>query len=80
MPGKVRGLCARWLERVSNSRLTWRMVLLGVLGLGLAARLAQYIFNRSLWMDEAYLALNILERDLAGLLQPDQAARLESLS
>lgn len=41
-----------------------------IAGLGLLARLAQYLANRSLWLDEAYLALNILQRDFKGLLQP----------
>lgn len=41
-----------------------------IAGLGLLARLAQYLANRSLWLDEAYLALNILQRDFGGLLQP----------
>ncbi|MCX7854639.1 MAG: glycosyltransferase family 39 protein [Anaerolineae bacterium] len=44
--------------------------LLATLALGIAARLAQYLSNRSLWLDEAYLALNILGRDFSGLLRP----------
>lgn len=47
-----------------------RAALLATLALGIAARLAQYLSNRSLWLDEAYLALNILGRDFAGLLRP----------
>lgn len=38
--------------------------------LGLSARLAQYASCRSLWLDEAYLALNVLRRDFLGLLGP----------
>jgi hypothetical protein len=38
--------------------------------LGCLLRLLQYLLNRSLWLDEAYLALNILHRPWAGLLQP----------
>ncbi len=44
--------------------------ILMVVGLGLAARLAQYAACRSIWLDEAYLALNILRRDFVGLLAP----------
>lgn len=37
-------------------------------GIGWLLRGRQYLFNRSLWLDEAYLAVNFLERDLAQLL------------
>lgn len=39
----------------------------GLIALGLVLRLRQYLFNRSLWLDEAMLALNIIEKDLSGL-------------
>jgi uncharacterized membrane protein len=45
--------------------------------LGFALRLRQYLSGRSLWLDEAMLALNILNRDFAGLFKPldyDQGA------
>jgi hypothetical protein len=38
--------------------------------IGVILRLAQYIFNRSLWFDEAALALNIMTRSFSELLQP----------
>jgi hypothetical protein len=37
---------------------------------GFALRLRQYLVNRSLWLDEAMLANNILGRDFAGLFCP----------
>lgn len=40
-------------------------------------QLSQYLYNRSLWADEAVLALNIVNRSYLELLQPldyDQAA------
>jgi len=46
---------------------------------GVALRIAAWAQNRSLWLDEVYLALNITGRSLAGLWQPldhDQAAPL----
>ncbi len=38
--------------------------------LGAVLRVAQYAANRSLWLDEAALAINILERDSRSLLLP----------
>jgi hypothetical protein len=40
------------------------------LALGLILRLVQYLLDRSLWLDEAQLALNITHRSFAGLLKP----------
>jgi hypothetical protein len=46
-------------------RLPWVIICLGVV-----LRLTQYSLNRSLWVDEAALALKIIDRSFAGLLQP----------
>jgi hypothetical protein len=40
------------------------------LTLGVALRLLRFGLNFPLWNDEAYLALNVLERDFAGLTRP----------
>jgi hypothetical protein len=40
------------------------------LGLGVALRLLRLGLNYPLWNDEAYLALNVRERDFVGLLRP----------
>ena len=42
--------------------LGWGIVLLGI-----ALRLRQYLLNRSLWADEASLAMNLVTRDFNGL-------------
>ncbi len=39
----------------------------GLVALGLLLRARQYLANRSLWLDEAMLALNIIEKNVAGL-------------
>ena len=41
-----------------------------IIGFGILVRLVQYLFNRSLWNDEAALALNIVNRAYLELLQP----------
>lgn len=48
-----------------STTLLWILV-----GLGISLQLAQYRFNRSLWYDEASLALNLIERSPAQLVQP----------
>ena len=50
---------------------------LGLVIAGIGLRLAEYALNRSLWLDEAFLALNIKERgitELFGTLDFNQAA------
>jgi hypothetical protein len=49
--------------------LTWQRALLALLVVvGLFFRLRQYAFDRSLWLDEALLAKNVLERPVHRLL------------
>jgi hypothetical protein len=64
--------------RRSAGRLWSRPFLVGaLLALGLLARLMQYLPERSLSHDEAALAVNLIERPFAGLLEPlefDQGA------
>jgi hypothetical protein len=48
-----------------------------VLIFGFLLMVTQFFYNRSLWLDEAYLANNIINRDFIGLLSPlddDQVA------
>jgi hypothetical protein len=48
-------------------RIGWPWI---VIGFGVLLRLSQYWFDRSLWLDEAYLALNITGRSVSELLKP----------
>lgn len=41
-----------------------------IVALGAFLRVDQYIENRSLWVDEIFLATNIEQRDFAGLMKP----------
>lgn len=64
------------LESGSGSR-AWALCLGLAAALGVALRLRALLAGRSLWLDEAMLALNICGRDFAGLLRPldyDQGA------
>ncbi len=47
-----------------------RWLTLSAISLGVALRFIGYFRNRSLWFDEAALAVNIVERPLHGLFQP----------
>ena len=44
--------------------------ILAFLIVGVAARLVRYLLRFPLWGDEAYLAMNLLDRGYAGLMQP----------
>jgi hypothetical protein len=63
---QIRGLLfqsARLLY--TSNRLLWTFICLGGV-----LRLAQYLFNRSLWLDESFLALNIIDKSFSELTQP----------
>lgn len=49
----------------SSNKLIWIFISLGII-----LRLVQYLSNRSLWVDESMLSLNIIDRSFSGLLQP----------
>jgi len=45
-------------------------ILYSIIFIGVTLAIFQFIFNRSLWLDEAYLALNIINKDFLELLTP----------
>ena len=53
----------------SWSVLLSQRVALGVLGFGVLLRLVRYLSDRSLWLDESYLAINLMTRPYRALLQ-----------
>ena len=54
------------LRHISDAKwLPWVCISLGVI-----LRLRQYLFNRALWIDEAFIALNIVNKSFNELLQP----------
>lgn len=53
-----------WLHPYEN------IVLIIVVFVGISLRIHQYSINRSLWLDEALLSFNLIERSFIGLLAP----------
>jgi hypothetical protein len=49
----------------ASPSLPWVLIAVGVV-----LRVARYLDNRSLWLDESFLALNLINRSFSGLLDP----------
>src|SRR5438876_3852759 len=64
----VREISSRgeFARRILGSR--WLILLL--VGFGILLRVTQYLANRSLWHDEALLALNLIDRSLSQATKP----------
>lgn len=54
----------------SNQLNRYKFFYYGILTLALVLGIIQLLHNRSLWLDEAALALNLMDRGFAGLLVP----------
>ena len=65
-----RHLTSRRSADVGGASLTIGRATWGFVGIGVALRLAAYLLNFPLWWDEAFVAVNLLRRDFAGLLRP----------
>jgi len=48
----------------------WHAVLIGAVVFGILCRASQFAAHTSLWHDEAYIALNVLQKSYVGLLGP----------
>jgi len=48
----------------------WRVLAGIIIGLGILLRVIPYLHNRSLWLDETWLALNILQKPFSQLMGP----------
>ena len=62
-------LGSRAIGQTQSLLLLYRLAR-GLLFIGIFLRLARYMADRSLWLDEVLLARNILERSFSGLLTP----------
>ncbi|MCK4678882.1 MAG: hypothetical protein KAT48_12180, partial [Bacteroidales bacterium] len=58
-----------WLQNKINAipHKYWVVLMIAI---GICIRLRNYFFNRALWLDEATLSLNIVNRDYLQLLKP----------
>jgi uncharacterized membrane protein len=54
----------------TRDSISYRLLAWGLVALGIVIRLRMYLADRSLWRDEAALALNVIHRSFAGLFQP----------
>jgi tetratricopeptide (TPR) repeat protein len=61
-PAGGRAGAARW-ARLADRRVVIALLIVA----GVALRAAEYLDGRSLWLDEAFLSLNVIGRSLAGL-------------
>jgi hypothetical protein len=58
LPQKINSFC--------QTKIFWAFLI----AIGIFLRLVQYLFPRSLWLDEAKLALNLVDRSYSRLLEP----------
>jgi uncharacterized membrane protein len=63
-------LSNRLLFIIDRRERLWIALVWIALALGVLCRIMHYLNNRSLWLDEAMLARNILDRSPLGLLRP----------
>ena len=59
-----------WYLNVGLRALRSRELIFVLVGIGILLRVRQYLSNRSLWIDESWLALNLIERPLSELTRP----------
>ena len=63
-------LSLSWIGREKTQSDFVRWFVWGAIAWGIVLRLVPYLVNRSLWLDESMLALNIIHRSFAGLWAP----------
>ncbi|MEL6867349.1 MAG: hypothetical protein AAFP19_23185 [Bacteroidota bacterium] len=62
------------MRALGNNRWLW-----GLMGIGVFLRVYPYLYNRSLWFDEAMLANNIVEQSFSQLLEPLEYGQIAPL-
>jgi len=56
------------LRKLFGTALSPEMLVKGLVGLGIVLYLRQYLFNRSLWLDECMLAVNLMDCSILQML------------
>ena len=56
-------------ENLSKEK-TFKRLSISLIILGITLRLIDYLHNKSLWLDETYVALNVMKRSFIELIQP----------
>lgn len=59
-----------FLSEDLKSKINGRPLIYFLIVLGIILRLVQYLYNRSIWLDESFIALNIMNRSFLELLKP----------
>ncbi len=60
----------RQKQTADDSKLVFYSIFLIIIFIGISLAIVQFFYNRSLWLDEAALALNIIHKDFIELLVP----------
>ncbi len=55
---------------MKHKKIIWRWLPWIIIAFGLIIRFDLYFFNRSLWLDEAFIAVNFIDKSFWELLQP----------
>ena len=72
VPGRRNTLPYTWMGQVEKFAISGngKILIIIIIGFGIVIRLIPYLYNRSLWVDEAKLALNIIQKSFGQLVHP----------
>jgi hypothetical protein len=60
----------KFLYKDLKSKIDRKTLIYLLIVLGIIFRVVQYLYNRSLWLDESFIALNLMNRSFLELLKP----------
>ncbi len=59
-----------FLNEDLKSKINGKTLIYSLIVLGIILRVVQYLYNRSIWLDESFIALNVMNRSFLELLKP----------